>query len=426
MQIRLQTASRNQARRAGAALLFLASAMVGACGGDSSRVTEIDDPNASVVSTTVTTTNATIKVGDTLRVQAPAQTRRDKIVTWTTSNSAVATVSQQGVVLGKSVGTAVITGASRTATTRVNLTVVSASPPPPPPPPPATGPLGINVDLGRRLFPADNPWNQPVDTAQVDPNSAAIINNIGPTKAFHPDFGANWNGGPFGIPYVVVSGSQLKVPVSFDYWDESDPGPYPIPPNAPIEGGASSDGDRHVIVVDRDNWKLYELFYAFPQTNGSWTAGSGAVFDLNSNALRPAGWTSADAAGLPILPGLVRYEEVAAGEIAHAIRFTVSRSRRAYIPPARHWASSDIDPLRPPMGMRVRLKAGVNISTYPASAQVILRALKKYGMIVADNGSDWYVTGTADARWNDTELNTLKALHGSDFEVVRMTGVITP
>lgn len=260
----------------------------------------------------------------------------------------------------------------------------------------------------------------------MDPNSSAIIANIGATKAFHPDFGANWNGGPFGIPYIVVSGSQAKVPVSFQYADESDPGPYPIPANAPIEGGAGSTGDRHVIVVDRDNGLLYELFYAFPQGNGSWTAGSGAIFDLNSNALRPAGWTSADAAGLPILPGLVRYEEVAAGEIAHAVRFTVSRTRRAYIPPARHWASSDNSTLRPPMGMRVRLKASFNISTYPASAQVILRALKKYGMIVADNGSDWYVTGTADARWNDAELNTLKQLRGSDFEVVRMTGIVTP
>ncbi|MBL8987643.1 MAG: hypothetical protein JNJ80_15325, partial [Gemmatimonadetes bacterium] len=294
-------------------------------------------------------------------------------------------------------------------------------------PPPPGGPLGVNADLyPRSLFPADNPWNQPVDTAQVDPNSATIIASIGATKAFHPDFGANWNGGPFGIPYIVVAGNQTRVPVTFDYFDESDPGPYPIPPNAPIEGGASSSGDRHVLIVDRDNWKLYELFAAYPQANGSWHAGSGAVFDLNSNALRPAGWTSADAAGLPILPGLVRYDEVAAGEITHAIRFTVSRSRRAYIPPARHWASSDTSSSRPPMGMRVRLKASFNISGYPARVQVILRALKKYGMIVADNGSDWYASGVADARWNDSELNTLKQLRGSDFEVVRMVGIVKP
>ncbi|MEO7521897.1 MAG: hypothetical protein ABIW79_08785 [Gemmatimonas sp.] len=286
--------------------------------------------------------------------------------------------------------------------------------------------MGANADLGRRIFPDDNPWNQPVDTAAVDQNSAAIITNIGSTKAFHPDFGANWNGGPFGVPFIVVSGSQGRVPVSFEYGDESDPGPYPIPSNAPIEGGASSTGDRHVIIVDRDNWKLYELFSAYPLGDGSWRAGSGAVFDLSSNALRPAGWTSADAAGLPILPGLVRYEEVAAGAINHAVRFTVSRTQRAYISPARHWASSDVSALRPPMGMRVRLRAGFSIDTYPPSAQVILRALKKYGMIVADNGSDWYVSGTADSRWNDTELNTLKALRGSDFEVVKMTGIVKP
>jgi len=202
------------------------------------------------------------------------------------------------------------------------------------------------------------------------------------------------------------------------------------------EGTASAPGltksviepgsDAHVLVVDRDNWKLYELFAAQRLADGTWHAGSGAIFDLSSNALRPAGWTSADAAGLPILPGLVRFDEVSAGNITHALRFTVSRSRRAYVYPARHWASSDTSSLRPPMGMRVRLKAGVNISGYPASAQVILRALKKYGMIVADNGSNWFVSGTADARWNDTEINTLKALKGSDFEVVRMTGIVTP
>ncbi len=297
---------------------------------------------------------------------------------------------------------------------------------PPPPPPPTAGPLGLNANLGpRSLFPADNPWNQRVDTAAVDPNSDAIIAAIGAAKRFHPDFGANWNGGPFGIPYVVVSGTQPRVPVTFQYASESDPGPYPVPPNPPIEGGPNATGDRHILIVDRDRWMLWELFDAHLNPDGSWRAGSGAVFDLSSNALRPAGWTSADAAGLPILPGLVRYEEVAAGEIRHALRFTVSRTRRAYVHPARHWASSDTSSLRPPMGMRVRLKSSVNISGYPPSAQVILRALKTYGMIVADNGSDWFVSGTADARWNDMEMNTLKQLRGSDFEVVRMTGVVT-
>lgn len=378
----------------------------------------------------------TLGIGDSLRLSLPASSRRDRLATWSSSVPDVATVSPHGIVVGRRLGTTVITGVSRNGSVRVSITVSADAPPPDtttpppdttttPPPPPPSGALGLNAPLGRRLFPANNPWNQPVDTAQVDPSSAAIIANIGATRAFHPDFGANWNGGPFGIPYVVVSGTQARVPVSFEYASESDPGPYPVPPNPPIEGGPASTGDRHILIVDRDNWKLYELYAAYPQGAG-WRAGSGAIFDLNSNALRPAGWTSADAAGLPILPGLVRYEEVSAGEIAHALRFTVSRTRRAYIPPATHWASSDTSSLRPPMGMRVRLKAGVDISTYPASAQVILRALKKYGMIVADNGSDWYVSGTADARWNDSEMNTLKRLRGSDFEVVRMTGAVRP
>ena len=285
--------------------------------------------------------------------------------------------------------------------------------------------LGIGANMnGYRPFPDDNPWNTPIDQEPVDPNSDNIIASIGLNKNLHPDFGANWNGGPFGIPYVVVDGDQPRVPMTFDYDDESDPGPYPIPPNAPIEGGPNSDGDRHILVIDRDNKELWETFYSFPN-GGGWHCGSGAKFNLNSNALRPAGWTSADAAGLPIFPGLVRYDEVVLnGEINHAIRFTVSRSRRAYVHPARHWASSSTDVNRPPMGMRVRLKASFDISGYPESAQVILRALKKYGMIVADNGSDWFMSGAPDARWNDSELNTLKQVKGSDFEVVRM-GPIT-
>ena len=293
------------------------------------------------------------------------------------------------------------------------------------PDPGVKGPVGLNAQIPR-LFPDDNPWNQPVDTAQMDPNSDQIIALIGSAKPLHPDFGANWNGGPFGIPYVVVSGSQARVAVTFDYYNESDPGPYPIPEDAPIEGGAGSEGDRHVLIVDRENWKLYELFAAYPQANGTWHAGSGAIFDLGSNTLRPAGWTSADAAGLPILAGLVRYDEVEAGAIRHALRFTVSRTQRAYLAPARHWASSDINPLRPPMGMRVRLKAGFPLAGFSTRVRVILQALKTYGMIVADNGSDWYLSGVADARWNDEEINRLKELRGSDFEVIRMTGVTTP
>ncbi len=283
--------------------------------------------------------------------------------------------------------------------------------------------LGPNVPLnGWRPFPDDNPWNTPVDGSPVDPNSAKIIASIGLDDPLHPDFGTEPT---YGIPYIVVTGSTPTVAVSFDYADESDPGPYPIPGNAPIEGGSNSSGDRHILVIDRDNKMLYELFDAHPGSSG-WTAGSGAIFDLQSNALRPAGWTSADAAGLPIFPGLVRYDEVAAGDIRHAIRFTVRRSRKAYLPPARHWASSSINDSLPPMGMRVRLNAGFDISGFPPQAQVILRAFKKYGMIMADNGSDWFFSGTSDPNWDDDQLNTLKQLRGRDFEVVQMGPLVTP
>jgi hypothetical protein len=289
----------------------------------------------------------------------------------------------------------------------------------------AKGLLGLDAALGRRLLPATNPWNTRVDTSPVDPASATLVASIGLTKHLHPDFGASYGGGPFGIPYVVVAGTQNRVPVSFDYATESDKGPYPIPPTAPIEGGAASTGDRHVIVVDRDHWVLYELFDAHRSASGAWHAGSGAVFSLGSNAFRPAGWTSADAAGLPILPGLVRYDEVAAGRIEHALRFTVSRTRNGYVSPARHAASSSTSVALPPMGMRVRLKASFDLSGYPAPARVILQALKTYGMIVADNGSDWYLSGTADRRWNDDAINSLKQVPGSAFEVVRMSRVTT-
>ena len=293
---------------------------------------------------------------------------------------------------------------------------------------PGTPGLGVGASLqGLRPFPPDNAWNARVDTASVDPNSDALIASIGLTKGLHPDFGANYGGGPFGIPYVVVAGDTPGVSVAFDYADESDPGPYPIPLGAPIEGGSSSSGDRHVLVIDRDNWKLYELFAAYPIAGSvNWTAGSGAVFDLSSDELRPAGWTSADAAGLPIFPGLARYDEVVEqGAVLHALRFTVSHSRHAYVAPARHYASSETSSDRPPMGMRVRLKASFDISSFPPSARVILQALKTYGMIVADNGSDWFISGAPDARWNDDELNTLKTVPGSAFEVVMMGTVAT-
>jgi hypothetical protein len=261
----------------------------------------------------------------------------------------------------------------------------------------------------------------------VDPNSDVLIASIGAGEHLHPDFGADWNGGPFGIPYVVVGAGQPRVPVAFDYDDESDAGPYPIPPDAPIEGGPLSTGDRHILVFDRDALRLYETWSTYPDGSGGWTAGSGAIFDTATNALRPAGWTSADAAGLPILPGLVRYDEVVElGEIRHALRFTVRFSRRAYVFPARHWASSNESPSLPPMGMRVRLKASFDVSTFPPQSRVVLIALQRYGMFLADNGSDWYVSGAPDARWDDGDLNALKTVPGSAFEVVRMGPLTTP
>jgi hypothetical protein len=289
--------------------------------------------------------------------------------------------------------------------------------------------LGSGASLhGKQLFPSDNAWNQDISALPVDPNSSNLIASIGANVSLHPDFGTVYAGAPNGIPYVVVSGSQTRVPVNFtDYADESDPGPYPVPPDAPVEGGPNGTGDRHVIVIDRDSWKLYELYNAFPAGGGaSWNASGGALFDLNSNALRPAGWTSADAAGLPIFPGLARYDEVfEQREIKHALRFTAQLTRRAYVAPARHFASNDTSPNRPPMGMRVRLKASFDISKFSPAMQVILRALKTYGMILADNGSNWYVSGAPDSRWNDDELNTLKTVRGSDFEVVQMGAIVT-
>ena len=281
---------------------------------------------------------------------------------------------------------------------------------------------------GCALFPADNVWNVPVDTLPLDPNSNAYIATIGSEDTLHPDFGAgDWppgSGAPIGIPYIDVPDSQPKVAVTFDYAEESDPGPYPIPANAPIEGGPDSDGDRHVLVVDRTNCLLYELFYAFPQADSSWQAGSGAIFDLNSNALRPAGWTSADAAGLPILPGLVRYEEVASGQIGHALRFTAPQTGRAYVWPARHYASELTGSQYPPLGQRFRLRADFDIAGFSPEVQVILQALKQYGMFLADNGSAWYLSGVPDERWDNEVLHELDQMQGSDFEAVDMSSLM--
>jgi hypothetical protein len=285
-----------------------------------------------------------------------------------------------------------------------------------------TGEVDFALDVpGKcRFFPPDNIWNTRIDDLPVDPRSADYIANIGPNDGLKADFGSGtWDGGPIGIPFDVVDGSQPRVAVSFDYDDESDPGPYPIPPHASIEGGPQSEGDRHVLVVDRDACVLYEMWNAWPQANGSWSAGSGAVFDLASHVLRPATWTSADAAGLPVLPGLVRYEEAASGTINHALRFTVQLTRKAYVWPARHFASSSTDLRRPPMGQRFRLKASFDISGFSPVNQAILKALKTYGMFLADNGSDMYLSGAPDERWNNDDLRRLtERVHASDFEAV--------
>jgi hypothetical protein len=272
---------------------------------------------------------------------------------------------------------------------------------------------------GCQIFPANNIWNYDISHLPVSANSANYTASIGLSGHLHPDFGAGlYQGEPMGFPYIVVPGNQPAVPASFTYANESDPGPYPIPTTAPIEGGAQSTGDRHVLAIDRGNCKLYEFFAAYPQKNGSWQAGSGAVWNLNSNALRPATWTSADAAGLPILPGLVTYDEVASGVINHALRLTVDHTQAAFIWPARHFASSNSNPNLPPMGLRLRLKASVNISSFSRINQIILTALKHYGLFVADNGTSWHLSGTPDSRWSNDDLHTLTSIPGSDFEVV--------
>jgi hypothetical protein len=274
------------------------------------------------------------------------------------------------------------------------------------------------------IFPAGNAWNERVDTLPVAANSAQMIASIGLDTGLHPDFGSGlYDGQPIGIPFDVVSKSTPRSHVSFDYSDESDHVAYPIPKTVHIEGGRASTGDRHAILVDKSACRLYELFALYPTSSGGWKAGSGATWNLRSNHLRPAGWTSADAAGLPIFPGLARYDEVARGVIDHALRFTAARTRRAFIYPARHDASSSDDPLLPPMGLRVRLKASVDISGFPRQARIVLQALKTYGMILADNGSNWYISGAPDPHWSNDALHTIGRIAGSDFEVVDTTSL---
>jgi hypothetical protein len=284
----------------------------------------------------------------------------------------------------------------------------------------ASYPFGTGTG-GCEVFPPDNAWHENISKLPVSPLSNAYIASIGANLDLHPDFGSNLT---YGIPYAVVPASQPKVAIHFTaYGDQSDPGPYPIPPGAPIEGGAGSSGDRHVLVVQSGACKLYELYSAYPNADGSWNAASGAVFNLRSNRLRPNGWTSADAAGLPIFAGLIRYDEIQRGYIDHAIRFTAPATQAGFIHPATHFASSSTNPALPPMGLRLRLKASFDISRFPRVARIILAAMKRYGLILADNGSPWYFQGATDPRWDDAALDTLKTVRGSAFQVVQ-TGPI--
>lgn len=276
------------------------------------------------------------------------------------------------------------------------------------------------------IFPRDNPWNTDISSAPKHPNSDAFIASIGANTNLHPDFGAPYQGEPLGIPFITVGQGQPKVNVTFTYAEESDPGPYPIPKDAPIEGGPDATGDRHVLVIEKDNCVLYELYNAAPKPNGDWQADSGAIFNLKSNQLRPDRWTSADAAGLPVFAGLVRYDEVVtAKQINHALRFTVSKSQKGYISPATHAASNDASANLPPMGLRVRMRSDYDCSSYSSEVQVICTALKKYGMFVADNGSDWFVSGAPNDNFDSDNLNDLKKIKGSAFEAVD-TGPIVP
>jgi hypothetical protein len=277
-------------------------------------------------------------------------------------------------------------------------------------------------------FPSNNLWNTDISAAPVDPNSTNYINFIGPTVTLHPDFGAGtFHNQTIGIPYQIVAGTQPRVPVTLGaFFDENDPGPEPIPSNALIEGYPKpGNGDRHVLVLEKDGCWLYELYNATLK-NGKWSADATSIWDMTINEQRPYTWTSADAAGLPVFVGLARYDEVAAGAINHALRFTVPTSQRAFVLPATHWASTTTDPNAPPMGLSLRLKANFNMSGYPADDQVILTALKKYGMILADNGSAIFISGAPDNRWNNTNLNLLKQITASNFEVVQTGTIYTP
>jgi hypothetical protein len=315
------------------------------------------------------------------------------------------------------------------ASIAINLQVTSGGGNPPPPPALACSAMqtGLEGSLGGFLpFPSDNLWNQDISNAPVDPNSAALINFIGSNVGLHPDFGSGeFDGSIIGIPYEVVDSTQGPVTINFtEFGDESDPGPMPIPLNAPIEGDPNPSGDQHVLILDNSNCWLYELYNASP-SGSAWNAGSAAVWDLTADEQRPYTWTSADAAGLPIFPGLARYDEVAAGVINHALRFTLDFSRAAFTPPASHWAATSTNADAAPMGMRLRLKANFDISGFSATNQIILNAMKKYGLIMADNGSNMFISGAPDARWSNDDLHNLGSVTNQDFDVVEMNSIYT-
>ncbi len=388
-------------------------------------------PTPQVISVTISPSGASVWTGGTQAFAATLSGTSNQAVTWKVVEASGGSINAAGLYTAP--GTAgsfhvqatSVADATKSAQAPVTVSVQ----------PPAGACNGASAGVGASLngftcFPGDNAWNRDVSGDPVDPNSAAIISFIGGGTGLHPDFGAGlWQGAPIGIPYSVVSSSnQAKVPVAIapsGYPTECDPGPMPIPASAPVEGGNASSGDRHVLVMDRDTCVLYELYKAHLQTNGGWTADSTAIWDLKANALRPYGWTSADAAGLPIFPGLARYDEVAAGAITHALRFTVPTSRKAYVLPATHMAGSSSSASAPPMGLRVRLKAAVDISTYPLQARIVLTAMKRYGLILADNGRAWYISGAPDERWDNNQLAALSGINGSDFEVVQMGTVYT-
>ena len=284
-------------------------------------------------------------------------------------------------------------------------------------------PAGVPTLGGCPVFPADNPWNEDISQAPVDPNSANYLAHMNAgTTNLHPDFGHNPH---YGIPITIASPSTPFVPMKFfAYPDQSDPGPYPFPPGARVEGGPKSHGDRHVLVVFQGNCHLYETYNSHYVGPG-WRAANGAEFDLSSNKLRPICWTSADAAGLPIAPGLSDYDQVQSGQMNHALRFTVAQTQRAFVYPARHFASSSTDPNDPPMGLRVRLKASFSLSGFHGQSLVVLQTLKTYGAILADNGSDWYISGTTDSRWNDNDLDQVKTVPASAFEVIKLGPIKT-